>query len=373
MHVSALALTDFRSYKEVTVELQPGTSVFIGANGQGKTNLIEAVAYLATLSSHRVATDTPLVHRDCNRAVIGARVVHGDRTCTVELEINIGTANKARINQTPVSRVRDILGIVRVVMFAPEDIDLIRGDPAGRRRFLDTLAVQLSPRLAGVLSDYDRVLRQRSTLLKSAGTLRGSARTAALSTLEVWDEKLAEAGAEIVLTRAQIVKVLAAEMSRLYQQISGTNDEVKISYESTVTGSIDSETRSLQAQILTQLAEVQSKELDRGVCLIGPHRDDLIIELNEFPAKGYASHGESWSLALSLKLASAYALSESDDRPIVILDDVFAELDTGRRSRLAELVLMFPQVLITGANAADVPIELGGDRFEVAEGHVVPK
>jgi DNA replication and repair protein RecF len=374
VHLTRLALTDFRSYADVSVELGPGVTTFTGLNGEGKTNLVEAVGYLATLGSHRVATDAPLVRHGAERAVIRAAVtaIHG--SALVEMELNPGRANRVRLNRAALPRPRDVLGTVRTVLFAPEDLALVKGDPGERRRFLDDLLVATAPRYAGVRADYERVLRQRTALLKSAGTkghLRGPARESVTATLDAWDAQLARAGAPLLAGRMRLVTALRPHVSTAYDAVSGgrSGDGSAMSYRASVDAiGPDDQAQVLEAAMLKALAGVRASELDRGVCLVGPHRDELELSVGGLPARGYASHGESWSLALALRLASFALLREGGEDPVLILDDVFAELDAGRRERLATLVADAEQVLITAAVPADVPGLLTGPRFHVQAG-----
>ncbi|MFF8292652.1 DNA replication/repair protein RecF [Streptomyces sp. NPDC016309] len=369
MHVTHLSLADFRSYARVEVPLDPGVSVLVGANGQGKTNLVEAVGYLATLGSHRVSSDAPLVRMGAERAIIRAAVRQGERSQLVELELNPGRANRARINRSSQVRPRDVLGIVRTVLFAPEDLALVKGDPGERRRFLDELITARSPRMAGVRSDYERVLRQRNTLLKSAAMARRhGGRSMDLSTLDVWDQHLARAGAELLAQRLDLVATLQPLADKAYEQLAPGGGPVALEYKGAVAGAQGRE--ALYEALLAALAEVRKQEIERGVTLVGPHRDDLVLKLGELPAKGYASHGESWSYALALRLASYDLLRGEGNEPVLILDDVFAELDARRRERLAELVAPGEQVLVTAAVDDDVPGVLAGVRYGVSEGSV---
>lgn len=400
MYISHLSLADFRSYTSVDVELEPGVNAFVGPNGQGKTNLVEAIGYVATLGSHRVPSDAALVRAGASRAVVRARIVRGDRASTVEIEIAAGKANRARINRAPAGKPRDVLGIARTVLFAPEDLALVKGDPDGRRRFLDQLAVLLVPRFAGVLSDYDRVLRQRSALLKSAGGAMRASRSSTpdLRTLDVWDAKLAATGAEIVALRLQLVAALQPYAAAAYEQVSSGQGEAHIAYRSSVAAALEDArdvvgqeagpqtVEALETQLLDAMTSLRSKEIERGVCLVGPHRDDLVLTLGGLPAKGYASHGESWSFALALRLASYRLLTDGapeaagsllwspdwgpDGEPVLLLDDVFAELDVRRRDRLADLVAGANQVIITAAVPEDVPRQLSGLRLDVLDGRV---
>ena len=388
MYVAHLNLTDFRSYAQVDLALEPGITALVGPNGQGKTNLVEAIGYAATLSSHRVPSDAAMVRAGTSRAVVRARVVRElepgkPRATLVEIEVTPGKANRARINGANPVRARDALGILRTVLFAPEDLALVKGDPDGRRRFLDDLLVQLTPRIASVTQDYDRVLRQRSALLKSAGAARRGG-GADLRTLDVWDAKLAQVGARIVVERRRLVETLRPHVEQAYEQVSSGQSVAVVSYKASLDGALEIEGGAddpvdlVEAQLLEAMGRLRGKELDRGVCLVGPHRDDLVLTLGGLPAKGYASHGESWSFALALRLASYTVLTDGvdaadwgpDGEPVLILDDVFAELDARRRERLAELVAPARQVLITAAVAGDVPEPLTGARVDVMGGEV---
>jgi DNA replication and repair protein RecF len=373
VHLTRLALTDFRSYGELVIELTPGVTTFSGLNGEGKTNLVEGIGYLATLGSHRVATDGPLVRRGADKAILRA-VVNGTRgDALVEIELNPGKANRVRLNRTPLPRPREILGVLRTVLFAPEDLALVKGDPGERRRFLDDLLVATAPRYAGVRADYERVVKQRTALLKSAGAkghLRGPAREAMTATLDAWDAQLAKAGAPLLAGRLRLTEALRPHVVAAYAAVSGGSKEpASMSYRSTVpTESGSADPAELTEALLKGAAAARSSELDRGVCLVGPHRDELELAIGDLPARGYASHGESWSLALALRLASFALLREGQEDPVLVLDDVFAELDTGRRDRLAALVSGAEQVLITAAVLEDVPAVLTGARFSVCAG-----
>jgi DNA replication and repair protein RecF len=389
VYVAHLSLTDFRSYPEVELPLAPGVTALVGPNGQGKTNLVEAIGYVATLGSHRVSSDAPLVRFGTPRAIIRCAVVQHGRSTLVELELTPGKANRARLNRSPVPRPREVLGALSTVLFAPEDLALVKGDPAERRRFLDELLVARHPRLAGVRSDYERVLKQRNALLKSAGAAikrgQGDVRT-----LDVWDSHLAIAGAELLAARLSLVADLAPYVASAYTQVSDNQGPAAISYKASLAereaeagaeaeplvaaagpGAGAPDREQLAARLLAAMGGLRKAELERGISLIGPHRDDLVLSLGPMPAKGYASHGESWSFALALRLAS-YELLRSDlgEDPVLVLDDVFAELDTGRRHRLAELVSGAEQVLVTAAVPADVPEVLSGTRVEVGAGEV---
>jgi DNA replication and repair protein RecF len=370
VHVRTLAVIDFRSYVAAELDFEPGVTALVGPNGHGKTNLAEALGYLATLASHRVAHDAPLVRMGAERAVVRGTVVRDDRDTLIEVEIAPGKANRARLNGSPVTRARDVLGVLRTVLFAPEDLAIVKGDPAQRRTYLDDLLVARSPRYAAVHSDYDRVLKQRNALLKSAGQARRSG--AELRTLDVWDSHLASAGAAVLAGRHELVAALRPLVDKAYSAVSRGGGPALIDYKSSLADDVaESPDRDLlEAALSAALAESRDRELDRGVTLVGPHRDDLALSLGELPARGYASHGESWSFALALRLA-AYDLLRSDGgEPVLVLDDVFAELDDDRRSSLAELVAPAEQVLVTAAVAGDVPAQLSGARWDIAAGEV---
>jgi DNA replication and repair protein RecF len=405
VHLTRLALTDFRSYAAVDLELAPGVSTFTGANGQGKTNLVEAAAYVATFGSHRVATDAPLIRHGAQRAILRAAVSSTERDSLVEIEINPGKANRVRLNRVPLPRPREALGTLRCVLFAPEDLAVVKGDPDQRRRYLDDLLVATRPRFAGVRADYERVLRQRTALLKSARAMaasgagaRGSVpRGSVPSALEVWDDHLIATGAELTAGRLELTVALRPLVTKAYAAVSGEDLGAGMSYRQagadpgghnaprgqpgprwpgTPGGAPPEDAeppadREILADRLRQaLARAQRAELERGVCLVGPHRDELELRVGELPARGYASQGESWSLALALRIAAYDLLRSGGEDPVLILDDVFAELDSGRRERLAGLVSGAEQVLVTAAVSADVPAELAGRRFEVSDGAI---
>ncbi len=371
MHVKSLSLVDFRSYPDVDVEVGPGAIAFVGANGQGKTNLVEAIDYLARLDSHRVSSDTPLVRAGADRAIVRAEVVRGDRTALLELEIVPGKSNRARVNRGDLPRVRDLIGILRTVMFSPEDLALVKGDPSDRRRFVDSLINLHSPRFAGVRSDLDRVLKQRNTLLKTAGRRRD----VEIATLDIWDENLAKLGGELVARRLTLLDDLAPHLTEAYLRVAADAAEhrrdVTAEYRASLELPADErDPDTIAGLLLDEMKRRRGDELNRGISLVGPHRDDIALSIGSLPAKGYASHGESWSLALALRLASFELLRDDGDDPVLILDDVFAELDQGRRQQLAELVADAEQVLVTAAVEADVPSELTGRLFRVASGVV---
>ncbi|MEU4476661.1 DNA replication/repair protein RecF [Micromonospora sp. NPDC023966] len=373
MYVRRLELVDFRSYERVGVDLEPGPNVLVGANGVGKTNLVEALGYVATLDSHRVATDAPLVRMGATSAVIRCAVVHEGRELLIELEIVPGKANRARLGRSPARRARDVLGALRLVLFAPEDLELVRGDPAERRRYLDDLLVTRQPRYAGVRADYERVVKQRNALLRTAYLARktGGTRGGDLSTLAVWDTHLAHHGAELLAGRLELVAALTPHVAKAYDAVAAGRGAAGIAYRPSVELPESTTDRAALVEALAEaLTANRSAEIERGTTLVGPHRDDLALTLGPLPAKGYASHGESWSYALALRLAGYDLLRADGIEPVLVLDDVFAELDAGRRERLAELVGGASQLLVTCAVDDDVPATLRGTRYAVGEGTV---
>ena len=392
MHVSHLTLHDFRSYGDVEVPLTPGVTAFVGRNGQGKTNLVEAIDYLSRLVSHRVATDAPLIRSGAEQALVRAAVVRDGRTAVLEVELNPGRANRARINKSPLPRARELVGVLRTVVFSPEDLSLVKGDPSERRRFLDDLLVLRTPRLAGVRADYDRVLKQRNSLLKTIFAARGTSRDAALATLAVWDDHLVTVGTELLAARMALAADLAPYVGKAYEAVArgASRDDARIAYGThlplvedasagggvSAGGRLETPSRDLLGVAFrAELGRRRDDEIGRGLTLVGPHRDDLVLTLgpgeeDRLPVKGYASHGESWSFALALRLASYDLLRADGDDPILILDDVFAELDVERRDQLAGLVAGAEQVLVTAAVEADVPTLLAGATYLVAGGEV---
>lgn len=374
MWVREVRLADFRSYEQVEVSLEPGVTTFVGANGQGKTNLVEAIGYASVFGSHRVATDAPLIRIGAERAVIGIDVVKDERPTLIELELNPGRANRARLNRSPVPRPRELVGLVRTVLFAPEDLALVKGDPADRRKFIDDLLLQRTPRMQSVKLDYERILKQRNALLKSAAN--GST-TDAMSTLDVWDEQLADAGAELITSRVGLLNALRPHLVAAYEFLAGGADAVSaadagVEYQSSLGAdvTVTTDRATWREQFLAGIASRRREELARGLTLVGPHRDDLLLTLAGSPAKGFASHGEAWSIALALRFSALDVLQADGDEPVLILDDVFAELDTARRRRLTDRVSGSTQVLITAAVSEDVPAALTGRRMRVTTGQV---
>lgn len=373
MRIAGLELTDFRNYEHLQVEFEPGSNLLIGPNGHGKTNVVEAVYYLAAFSSHRVANDTALVRAGADRAVIRSTVVQDGRTIGLDVQINPGRANRLQVNRAPVRRVRDAVGIVRAVMFAPEDLGLVKGDPAARRRFLDQLLVQVSPRYAAVAADYDKTLRQRNSLLRSAAKSTSRAdREALQSTLDVWDDRLVEFGSDIMAGRVDLIGRLSDPVLAAYSEVAATRNEVGVQYTPARVPAGPRTREEFAEALRAALSQARSEELARGVSVLGPHRDELDLSLNGLPARGYASHGESWSLALALRMGSYEILrGDRSGDPVLILDDVFAELDQQRRTRLAQAAARSQgQVLITAAVSGDVPDEVSGVRFVVDSGSI---
>jgi DNA replication and repair protein RecF len=369
MRVTRLTLRNFRSYEAAEVTLGPGLTVITGPNGAGKTNLLEAVGYLATLGSHRVGQDAALIRAGSSSAVIRAAVQRAGRRLLVDVELRQGSGVRGRVNGAPVPRARDLLGVVRATVFAPEDLGLVRGDPEERRRFLDTLATQRLPRYHGSRQDYDRVLRQRNTLLRSAA---GRLPASALATLEVWDEKLASAGAELWSERLRLVAALTPRVELAYQRLAGQDDVVDVAYVSSVAGTagLDPDPAKLAQALRERLVADRAREVERGITLSGPHRDDLALALRGLPARTHASHGEAWSLALALRLGSHGLLTEEGEEPILLMDDVFAELDRQRRDRVAEAALAAEQTIVTAAVPEELPGELNAAVFHVEPGSV---
>lgn len=375
MWIRALALEDYRSYSSARIAFTSGRSVLLGPNGQGKTNLVEAIGYLATQDSHRVSADAPLVRAGAPRAVVRAAVVRDGREALLEIEINPKGTNRARLNRAALPRPRELIGLLRTVLFAPEDLALVKGEPEGRRRFLDTLLVTRNPRFAAVRADYDRVLKQRNTLLRTAAAGRRAGPGADYRTLDAWDEQLSRFGGELLAGRLALLTALRPVASKAYDEVAPGGGPLELAYRASITEAdhepLPDDRESLSALLLAALGRVRAAEIERGITLAGPHRDDLVLTLRGLPARGYASHGESWSVALALKLGAYELLRADGSEPVLLLDDVFAELDHGRRTRLAELTAGAEQVLVTAAVAADVPPELSAVRFVVGAGTVV--
>ena len=359
MHLSHLSLKNFRSYSELDLPLAPGITIFLGRNGEGKTNIVESILYMAFLSSHRTSGDLPLVKLGESAAYTRAKIQHPDREMLVELEINAEKANRARINQNPIRSQKELFGLLQCVYFSPEDMDLVRGDPTERRRFIDQILTLRSPRMAGVISDYERSVRQRNALLKTR---------ASLTSLEPWDQQVAKFGAEIIAARLSLLTEFNPYFSKIYANISAEKP-AHITYKSSIDNpSVNSQEN--YSVLINTMMERRNQELDRGLTLVGPHRDDLILNLGDHLVKGYASHGESWSVALSLKLAAYELLISEGSKPILILDDVFSELDEERRTQLISLAQSAEQTFITVAVEGDLPKDLTGTTYLVKNGSV---
>jgi len=359
MRINKLALTNFRSYPSLELNLSPGTTTFIGDNGSGKTNIAEALIYLSFLSSHRVSSNAPLITLGSQQAIIRAEIERDDRVLQIDLEINATKANRARINGNPTRSQREILGACQIVYFSPEDLDLVRGEPGTRRDFLDRLLITRAPRLAGVISDYERVIKQRNALLKTR---------ASTNALVPWNEQLIKFGAQLTAERISLIEALNPWVSKNYANLN----EVKaasIAYKCSTEGVTNNTDTNIEV-LSKRLEEVAYQEAERGVSLIGPHRDDLHLQLGDFPAKGYASHGESWSMAISLRIGSFNLLKSEGTEPILILDDVFAELDTSRRNQLMAVTQLAEQTIITAAVESDLPKDLLTEKFYVTPGVV---
>ncbi len=359
MLITNLNLTNYRSYSTLDLTLNPGVSIFVGKNGEGKTNIAEAVLYLTFLSSHRATGNTPLIKLGNQSAYVRAKVKYPEREILVELEINIDKTNRAKVNQNQVRSQKEIFGIVQAIYFSPEDLDIVRGDPGERRRFIDQLLTLRSPRIAGVISDYERAVKQRNSLLKTR---------ASSDALNPWDKQVAELGGEIITLRMLALNELKPIFNQVYKDISDTKP-AEIIYKSSIENPSLSQGENSE-KITERLVNNRGAELDRGLTLTGPHRDDLLLILGDHAVKGYASHGESWSIALSLKLATYNLLKSDGLSPILILDDVFSELDEERRERLAEIAKSAEQTIITVAVENDLPKSITGSKYLVRSGAV---
>lgn len=378
MRVAHLSLRDFRNYATGELPLEAGANLLVGRNGQGKTNLAEAIAYFSSLRSHRVSSDTPLVRFGEQSAFLRLRVEANDRTVLLDLQINKEGPNRAQVNGNATPP-RELTRWFAAVAFVPEDLSIVRGEPSIRRRFLDDALISRHPAAAGVLQDYERVLRQRTALLKSA---RGRA-VAIEATLPVWDDQLVSLGTQIMLARREYVADSAPHLVEAYASFVGEDHDPRCEMVETALGSVSRETspsalandvsrETIELAFRETLAGLRQREVDRGMTLAGPHRDDLTMSLNGLPVKGYASHGESWSFALGLKLSLARVLREQSSAgdPVMILDDVFAELDGERRARLMASVSEFEQVIVTAAVESDVPADVDWHKVKVSAGTV---
>ena len=359
MLITNLNLTNYRSYTTLDLTLEPGVSIFVGKNGEGKTNIAEAILYLTFLSSHRASGNTPLIKLGNQSAYIRAKVKYPEREILLELEINSDKANRAKVNQNQVRSQKEIFGIVQTIYFSPEDLDIVRGDPGERRRFIDQLLTLRSPRIAGVISDYERAVKQRNSLLKTR---------ASKDALNPWDKQVAELGGELITLRMLALDELKPIFNQVYKDISDTKP-AEIVYKSSIENPSINQSENSE-KIMERLVNNRGAELDRGLTLTGPHRDDLLLILGDHLVKGYASHGESWSIALSLKLATYNLLKSDGLSPILILDDVFSELDEERRERLAKISKSADQTIITVAVENDLPKSITGTKYLVRAGVV---
>ena len=357
MLITNLNLTNYRSYSTLDLNLGSGITIFVGKNGEGKTNIAESILYLTFLNSHRASGNTPLVKLGANAAYIRAKVKYPEREILVELEINIDKANRAKINQNPTRSQKEIFGIVQAIYFSPEDLDIVRGDPSERRRFIDQLLTLRSPRVAAVISDYERAVKQRNSLLKTRASIQA---------LEPWDKQVADFGGQLISLRLSGLAQLTPLFNQIYKEISNVKP-AEIIYKSSLEGISENATENSE-KIMEKLITNRSSELERGLTLTGPHRDDLLLTLGDHQVKGYASHGESWSIALSLKLATYNLLKSDGLSPILILDDVFSELDEDRREKLSQIAKTAEQTIITVAVESDLPKSLSGDRYLVKSG-----
>ena len=360
MFISAVALENFRNYKQLNLNLSSGFSLFYGANGEGKTNLVESIGFLASLESHRVAGYQALIREDEESARISATAEFLNRRITPAIELNRSSANRYFLNGNLQRKPQEILGSIFAVVFAPEDLDIVRRDPSDRRDFLDSLAVQLKPRLAGIKADYDRVLKQRNALLKTA-RLTGAKD---LTTLDIWDDQLVGFGSELIANRLELISKLSPLIESFYKELSGKSEQIELELLSSITEdevenfkALTGSTQEISEQFLDRLQQIRNKEIERGITLAGPHRDELLISKAGQPARSHASQGEAWSIALGAKLAAAQLLREQSSvgDPVIILDDVFSVLDQGRRVRLIDFAKDFEQVLITATTSDGLP------------------
>lgn len=371
MWVNELDVQQWRNHSHSTIECEPGVTLFIGANGQGKTNMVEALYFLSTLSSHRVATHQSLIRDGHDQATVFATLRHDVRTVSVGLTLKRKGSSEAVVNQSK-AKASDIPQWVSTVMFAPEDSAIVRGEPGGRRAFMDSLVTSSSSVMVGVYQDFDRVLRQRNSLLKS---LRATGKNTDASTLDVWNQKFVELAAKIMIERYRYLRAVMPFVTEHYSHLA-SGDMVDFSYVPSSRALFDGletgDAESVKEQFHEDLMARRRDEIDRGITLVGPQRDDLELTISRKPARTHASQGETWSLALGLRLATAQWLRQekSSGDPIIILDDVFAELDQSRRHKLLSLVADYSQLLVTSAVEEDLPEGLAGVVYDVVEGSV---
>jgi DNA replication and repair protein RecF len=360
MQLAHLWLTDFRGHQESEVEVGPGITVFAGGNAQGKTTVLEAVGWLARMSSFRAAPDSALVRVGCEKAIVRAEIVPANRGPDVrpdliEAEIAAAGRNRVLLNRKPLPRARDLLGSLRVTVFAPDDLRLVKAGPAERRAELDDLLVALSPRYDAVQSDYERVLRHRNAWLRTWSRADDPA------TLDVWDEQLVRAGAELVRGRLKLLERLAAPLGKAYGDVAGAAADVAGAYEASwarelpgeAGGVILDETRldDVGPLLAEAVGRSRSADLERRLTLIGPHRDDWRLSIDGLDARRYASQGEQRSLALAVRLAGHVVISDVvGEPPVLLLDDVFSELDETRANNLVAH-MPIAQALVTTAGS----------------------
>ena len=373
MYLTQISLANFRSHKSLTLSFDSGITCLLGNNGEGKTNVVESLYFLANQESHRVASNQPLINKDAAVAKVSGNFNINDTNLQLEIELNQGKGNNFWLNKNPV-KTKEALGVAQVVIFAPEDLEILRGDPSNRRYFLDQTATMLNPRVAGIRSDYERVLKQRNSLLKSASMLSGKAQQTAITTLDVWNERLIQLAAELILVRLNLLTNLMPYVNDYYQQIA-PNNNFDFNYQPSWTElKLEQDITWIKTQLEQALVVASPEEIKRGVTLVGPHRDEVLFSLNQLPIKGYASHGETWSAALSLKLGVLHLLQSSinsTSTPILILDDVFAELDDRRREQLMQIALGVEQTIITAAAEVDLPSNLAAKIYRFSGGEVV--
>ncbi len=336
MQVCSLSLADFRSYAQVNVEFAPGLTAVVGPNGHGKTNLLEAIGFAAGLGSLRGAPESALIRDGAEAAIVRCLARAGDRReILIEAELARSRPNRVRVNQQPVARRRDLIGVLAATVFSPEDLDLVKGEPARRRRWIDDALISVRPSLGALRSEVDRILRQRNTLLRQAG---GRATSDITMTLDVWDAKLAAAGDELRALRRELLEAVQPRIHSYYARIAKAHGEAGADYVSS-TG---------DTSLAEALAAARRDDLRRATSTVGPHRDDVMLRIRGLPARSHASQGEQRSLALALRLAvDAEVRERRDVQPVLLLDDVFSELDSGRAAALLDALPRSQRILTT--------------------------
>lgn len=357
MIVKRLWLTDFRNHRTTEIGLDHKVTLVIGLNGHGKTNFIEGLALLGGARSFRGAKVDALVASGKSSAYIRAEVEQDGRSSLVELELSIGGRSRAQINKQRVKKFRDLGDTVRVVVFSPDDLELIKGPPSIRRSLLDDALASINRQFRAVRIDFDRILRQRNNLLKQA---RGRLTSDLEESLFIWNQQLVEAADEIGDHRSRFVSNIEPVVADFYRRVAGTDDQVSLTLDASW----------LEEGLVKSLLSAQDEEVRRGVTLVGPHRDDLVIFLAGLHSRTHASQGEQRSLALALRLAThAYVAQVCGDKPLVLLDDVFSELDEGRARRLVEC-LPDAQIVLTSATGTVPQGVQPGLTLEIFEGEV---